>query len=444
MGSGPRPAVELLMIITCGQCQAKFKVAPEQIKETGSKVRCSNCQYVFTVYRPQRPAAPIPEPPAAEARDPLDDLLEAMKSTPENPEADLHDGLGGSGKIRDEADADNLDDLFEDLSERRESPKSTPAERSESPQERRERRRRLYSDLEDEPGKSTFDDNLDDFFDEEADSGDEPSHPPLRRGRGTAAGDDVDDSLEDEFEDLSVADEEDELPEPLEERKKDILGLSADPAHGGAGAAAGAAAAPHEGKTSIRAAESVSGKNSRLFLTLAIVATALLAAVYFMANRPEPMALSTGDQSVEQDGPPQEAGLSDPGGTEGITFTKTNQNHYFRENIKEGTILIITGRVRNSYPERRSFIHLRGRLISADGSTLADRYSYAGNLVSEEELISLPISEIFSRLSIKGGQNGQNMNIEPGKEVPFMLVFDKLPDGMAEYRIDPMGSSPSD
>ncbi|MCL2029853.1 MAG: zinc-ribbon domain-containing protein, partial [Deltaproteobacteria bacterium] len=41
-----------MMIITCGQCQARFKVAPEQIKVTGSKVRCSNCGYVFTVYRP--------------------------------------------------------------------------------------------------------------------------------------------------------------------------------------------------------------------------------------------------------------------------------------------------------------------------------------------------------------------------------------------------------
>lgn len=375
------------MIITCGQCQAKFKVAPEQIRESGSKVRCSNCQHVFTVFRPQENVA---------------------KDSPD-------EFLADSG------------DHFDERPDR------------ESAKARRQKRRRLYSDLEDEPGKATFDDSLDEIFDDD-DDGDRPSLRRGRRERGT------DEDAAGLSERIDVADD-DELPPPLEERdNKDLLGLDSDPVQSRETARREAKASSIRGATEKTSA----GKTSKILLILAIVATALLVGLYYMSNRPEPLALSSAEPTVGQPAAPEEGGGAaapaanpDPSGTLGITFSKNNQNHYFRENVHEGTILIITGMVRNSYQDRRSFIHLRGRLISADNSTLADRYAYAGNLVSEEELVSLPISEIFTRLSVRGGQNGQNMNVEPEREVPFMLVFDKLPDGMTEYRIDPMGSTPS-
>lgn len=134
----------------------------------------------------------------------------------------------------------------------------------------------------------------------------------------------------------------------------------------------------------------------------------------------------------------------DSRGVEGITFTRDKQDHYFRTNDEVGDILVITGLVRNSYPERRSFIRLRGHLLTADGRTLADRYAYAGNVISEKDLRELPIREIHSRLSLRGGRDGQNVDIKPGREIPFMLVFDQLPKDMAEYRVDPVGSEPSD
>jgi|GEM_PF-5097707 len=127
-----------------------------------------------------------------------------------------------------------------------------------------------------------------------------------------------------------------------------------------------------------------------------------------------------------------------------ITFNRSDQNHYFRENNEAGNILIITGKVRNSYPDKRSFIRLRGYLLGDDGRTLADRFIYAGNILPEEELKNLPVKEIYARLSVKGGQNGRNLNIESGGEIPFMFVFDKLPSGMSEYRIDPVGSTPAE
>lgn len=135
---------------------------------------------------------------------------------------------------------------------------------------------------------------------------------------------------------------------------------------------------------------------------------------------------------------------SDAVGTEKITFNRRDQNHYFRKNSEAGNVLVITGMVRNSYAEARSFIRLRGHLLSSDGHTLADRFVYAGNTLSEEELNTLPIKEILARLSIRGGKDDKNMNIPAGAEIPFMIVFDKLPADMSEYRIDPVGSSPAE
>lgn len=48
------------MIITCGECNSSFVLDDSLIKVSGSKVRCSNCKYVFVVY----PAANEPEPVA--------------------------------------------------------------------------------------------------------------------------------------------------------------------------------------------------------------------------------------------------------------------------------------------------------------------------------------------------------------------------------------------
>ncbi|MDR1920497.1 MAG: DUF3426 domain-containing protein [Candidatus Adiutrix sp.] len=203
----------------------------------------------------------------------------------------------------------------------------------------------------------------------------------------------------------------------------------------------------------LRAAGGRPSSGSRILLVMAIAASVLAIGLYLMSSWPEPIALSTGEEGAADSSvnaaaaaPPEQSQEldGDRDGTRGITFTRNNHNHYFRENKHEGQILIITGMVSNGYPERRSFIRLRGALLAADGSVLADRYVYAGNLISEAELTELPMNEIIARLTLKGGQNGLNMHIDPGREIPFMVVFGNLPEAMAEYAIDPVGSSSSD
>lgn len=52
------------MIIQCDECQARFRLADEKIKPTGTKVRCSKCKHVFTVMPPPEEPAEEPSAPA--------------------------------------------------------------------------------------------------------------------------------------------------------------------------------------------------------------------------------------------------------------------------------------------------------------------------------------------------------------------------------------------
>lgn len=56
------------MIITCEECQTKFSLEQDLLKETGSKVRCSACKHVFTTF-PSKEEPQIEETPTKKAEE---------------------------------------------------------------------------------------------------------------------------------------------------------------------------------------------------------------------------------------------------------------------------------------------------------------------------------------------------------------------------------------
>jgi predicted Zn finger-like uncharacterized protein len=71
------------MIVQCPECTTKYNLDESRIGHDGTKVRCTRCKSVFTVFRPQPAepeapaAAPLKEAPAAPAaKPPVDDFLE--------------------------------------------------------------------------------------------------------------------------------------------------------------------------------------------------------------------------------------------------------------------------------------------------------------------------------------------------------------------------------
>ena len=96
------------MIVSCTECNAKFNLDESLIKTEGSRVRCSQCKHVFTVYPPQleeikeaEDAGGIDEP----AEDFSDDLLEETVALDSPPDFSRIEG--------DSSEADSSEDTFE-------------------------------------------------------------------------------------------------------------------------------------------------------------------------------------------------------------------------------------------------------------------------------------------------------------------------------------------
>lgn len=109
------------MVITCDQCQARFRLADDKLKPEGTKVRCSKCRHVFTVHPPENsvpveeaagpgefdrecdagesPAAPPQEAPAPDAGEPaaaFDFGAPAAAAPPSGDEETFSFSVGGA------------------------------------------------------------------------------------------------------------------------------------------------------------------------------------------------------------------------------------------------------------------------------------------------------------------------------------------------------------
>ncbi len=97
---------------------------------------------------------------------------------------------------------------------------------------------------------------------------------------------------------------------------------------------------------------------------------------------------------------------------------------------------IIQGYVINKYRHPRSYIMVMGSILDSKGRTVRAMKVYAGNTFKEKELKSLPLGEILKSLRRRSGKGGSNVNIKPGARVPFMIVFEDLPEDMSEFAVE--------
>jgi predicted Zn finger-like uncharacterized protein len=96
---------------------------------------------------------------------------------------------------------------------------------------------------------------------------------------------------------------------------------------------------------------------------------------------------------------------------------------YYLEGQKSGKVFVIEGLAVNHWDESRSFIKVKGTLLDAKGEKVEEKTVYCGNILSEKDLKEMPKEAIEKSLSSQFGVSFSNVNIAPGKSVPFMIVF---------------------
>ena len=139
----------------------------------------------------------------------------------------------------------------------------------------------------------------------------------------------------------------------------------------------------------------------------------------------------------------------------------------FIDNSKVGKLFIISGKVKNKYSGARSFIKVTGKLYAKGKNFSKSVTIYCGNVLSDQDLSNMDINSINKKLTNRLGDNKSNVNVKPGKLLPFMIVFPNIsdnifrvvpqspvvekfmivfpniPDNIKGYRVEVAGSSPA-
>jgi len=84
-------------------------------------------------------------------------------------------------------------------------------------------------------------------------------------------------------------------------------------------------------------------------------------------------------------------------------------------------------------------MQVKGELYDGNGVITTERFSYSGNLLSDDELATLPEETLQNELDLPMGSDAQNLRIEPKGQIPFMIIFFHEPPGIAKAKVAPSG-----
>jgi len=484
------------MIITCENCEAKFGLDENLIKESGSKVRCSKCQHIFTIYKPAlTPEIPpelgleerTPEPSEKGVEEaPFLAEEEPGPTVPEEPDESLDlDLFGDEGETGEETFS--LDDLTldDDFSPEELDEPAGPVDAEEE----------IQAEEEVIGGGLGFEEELgiDDFSEpipeptpgeqgeEEMaleDLGLDEEIPfqealPLSEEGGEEEG--IGDEEEIAFEDLMFEQEPTEKPDEPEEEwapgaegEEEValedLSFEEDEAE----EAFPEAELPDEETSEVMESaavdlpEAVSGEDleeaeveaqgppissveeprarKRISTPVLIALIAILVGGAAYAGYTVLKSLDIKVPFLESLMGSKESEIVDPGNLH-TSLLENLITSEFVDSRSIGRLFVIKGQVRNDYPGARNFIRVKGIIYLKDGKVVQNSMVYCGNILSKAELQTMDRVSIKKRLNNRFGDNKSNLKVSPGKALPFMIVFFDIPQELGEFSVEVVDSA---
>ena len=464
------------MIITCKECNANFKLDESLLKPTGSKVRCSKCNEIFVAYPPkisEEIEAPIEMEFDVEDQQVTEDLKVDKKEKTDPDELDFSD----MDKLIDDEEASEeiLDEDTEDLDLDIEPETDVSLEKMPPSAEPEDLDELDLSDLEeildlDEP--MTGEESIPDDIELELDMETEPELEKVPEGGEVEDLEEVDLS---EIEKMLEVEEETE-EEPLKKELELELDMEETPADTTLSedssqvevyeldeaedivdkSEAVEAAVTEEMEPEFEVGESeeddqieedvvdeeplveetTPAKKRRISKSLVFL---LILALLAGGSYGTYVLLDFMNIEIPFISDYIKPKVSDPTGS--LKIDTLDVNSKFLLNVKDGKLFVITGRVKNGYPDVRRFISINGRLYKKGKILAQTEKVFCGNILSDIELSNIELEAIKKRLSNRFGDNKSNMEIKPGGELPFMIIFSNLPEDLEEFSIEVAGST---
>ncbi len=116
----------------------------------------------------------------------------------------------------------------------------------------------------------------------------------------------------------------------------------------------------------------------------------------------------------------------------------------FLSNRDAGEIFVIKGDAFNISSKPLATIQVKGKVYGAKGEVLAQQTVFCGNVLSGEQLAMQPYSSMVKVMGRQFGETLANFQVQPGKGVPFVIVFKDVPRGAKDFGAEvmsPIGSN---
>lgn len=106
-----------------------------------------------------------------------------------------------------------------------------------------------------------------------------------------------------------------------------------------------------------------------------------------------------------------------------------------------GELLVIKGEAVNEFTKPRAAIQVKAAVYGGKGNLLVSKNVFCGNQLTVEQLSTLSLDAIETAMANQFGDSLANMEVPPGKGVPFFVVFVKPAADAKDYAVEPAGST---
>lgn len=122
-------------------------------------------------------------------------------------------------------------------------------------------------------------------------------------------------------------------------------------------------------------------------------------------------------------------------------ITVQNVKAYFIPKAAAGELLVITGEALNSYKKPRAALQVKGMVFGANSQPAATKTAFAGNSLTKEQLQEMSAEKIEAAMNNQFGDSLANLEVQPGKTIPFTIVIVNPPKDGKDFGVEPMGST---
>lgn len=169
-----------------------------------------------------------------------------------------------------------------------------------------------------------------------------------------------------------------------------------------------------------------------MFLLLLLLLALLGGAVYLYWQGSVPELTRLVDRLTGQAAPPEVSGQ----------IRLDGLNSYYVVNREAGQMLVIQGQVVNGYSDPRSSITVKGVVFDKAGNAVLQQTVFCGNPFDQETLKKLPFAKIEEGMNNPFGESLSNLNVAPGKAIPFTIALRNPPADIAEFSVEVVDSKP--